>query len=410
MEETKGRKVSSARAWLVVIAAALVMMTPSYAQMQMSPIAGSLMELYDITQAQYMSVFTAPNMLPIFIAFVAGILLDKFGTKRTVLVATAITCIGVVGRVFVAGYVPFYCMSVLMGVATSFMTTGAAKLMAQFFPLDKIGLPVGIIFAGSSLANLIAMSTTAFFPTTFEAFVVAAAVAVIAVLFWAFAVPTEKEAGAVKEEKAQGQSLGTLLKDVLTSKDTWMVVIASACLGVIGFAISGMLPTVLATRGMNPTDAGLMASTFALGMLVGCVAMPAITPHIKNEKVFLVISLLIVVILIPFIMLVPFGAPMVILLAVIGFIAYGVVPIFLAFPVRFPKVGVERAGTAGGLITMIQSAAITFLPGMLIMPLAGSDFFVYFAIVAVLAFIALLCAVFIKLPPKTASDEMAPNA
>ena len=387
----------TARGWLVVLAASLIMFMPTYAQMQMAPIAGSLMATYGISDAQYMSVFTAPNLPPVFLAFIAGILLDRFGTKKTVLVAGLFTVAGCIARVLVVGYVPFYCSCILIGVATSFIVTGTTKIVAGFFPMEKVGLPVGIVFAAANVANLIAASTTAYFDTTTTAFTVSAAVAAISVLAWAFLVPADK--GATTDEAAAPQeSLGSLLKNVLTCKDYWLTLIAYTLFGVLGFTIAGILPTALAERGMSTTDAGLMAAVYSLGSLLGCVVMPLLLPRVKSEKAFLVIVSGVLIVLFPLIAVCPIGIAMGVLLAVVGLASYGLVPILMSLPIRFEKVGIARAGTAGGVMTMIQSLCVAMLPGNVIIPLAGGDYSTVFVILGVLCAIAMVCAIGMKVP------------
>lgn len=409
MDGKEGKSYGSARAWLVVAAACLVMFTPSYAQMQMSPIAASLMEIYGIGEAQYMGVFTAPNLAPIFLSFIAGVLLDRFGSKKTVLVAISCTFIGCVARILAAGYVPFYCASVLIGIATSFIVTGSAKLMARFFPLEKIGLPIGILYAASSLANLVAAATTVYFPTTTAAFTVSAVVAAAAVLAWAVLVPAESsEELASSQQDQQGQpgqpergeqpKVSDMLRNVLTCKDVYLVIIANTCLGIMGFTMAGMLPTAMAGRGMEVTDAGFMAAIYSLGMLLGSVLTPAVIAKVNNEKVLLIVLSAVLAVLFPFVMWAPFGPALWLVLIAAGILSYGLVPVYLSLPVRFEKVGVERAGTAGGLIATVQSAGIALLPSTVIIPLANGDYLVLFIIMSILAIVTLLCAVLVKIP------------
>lgn len=405
MEESR-KKTSTARAWLVVVAACLIMFTPTYAQMQMSPIAGQLMETYSINEAQYMSVFMAPNMMPIFLAFVAGILLDRFGSKKCVLVAIAITFIGCVARVFAVGYVPFYCTSIMVGFANSFITTGSTKIMSRFFPVDKIGLPMGVLYAASSVATLIATATTAYFPSTMSAFIVSAVVAGIAVAAWAFLVPGETKEEIAGGDQADCPKIGESLKSVLTCKDVYLALIAITCLGVMGFTIAGMLPTAMGARGMSVTDAASMASIYSIGSLVGAIATPAVTQRVKNEKVFIIALAAVLIVLFPCIWIVPVGPALWVVLVVVGLLSYGLTPVMLSLPVRFEKVGVQRAATANGLITTVQSAGITFLPGNVIIPLAGGNYLMLFVILAILAAIVLVCTVFMKIPkPQAAPGE-----
>lgn len=390
------------KAWLVLAAACLVMFTPTYAQMQMSPLAGQLMETYSITEAQYMSVYSAPQIMPAILSFVAGILLDKFGTKKCVLVASSLAMIGIVARVFVAGYVPLYCVTMMFGFTTSFIVTGSTKVVARFFPPEKVGTAVGILYSFATIAGLVAMATTAYFPTTKSAFIVSAIVAVAAVLAWAFLVPSETPEELSAGTSGEKVKIGEVLKSVLTCRDIYFIVIAAMFVGVIGFTLGGILPTVLGSRGMSAAEAGLMGSVYSIGQLVGCLAMSPILAKVKSEKAFLCGMAAVLIVLFPLVMIVPLGPVLGVLLFAIGFLSYGLTPVFLALPIRYEKIGPARAGTAGGLLTTIQSLGSAFLPGVLT-SIAGGNYATLFAIMAGMAAMILVCALFTRFPKAEAA-------
>ena len=382
---------------MVLLAACLIMFTPTYAQMQMAPLAPTLMSTYGIDEAQYMSIYSSPQIMPAILSFVAGILLDRFGTKKCVLIASLLATIGIVARVFVVGYVPLYCATMMFGFTTSFIVTGSTKLVSRFFPMEKVGTAVGILYASATIAGLAAMATTAYFATTVAAFTVSAAIAVVAILAWFFLVPAETPDELSRGAKGEQEKTSSTLKSVFGCKDIYLILLAFACVGVMGFTLAGILPTVLGSRGMNAADAGLMASVLTLGQLVGCVLMAPILSKVKNEKAFLCAMAIILGVLFPCVMLTD-GMLLGIVLFAVGFLSYGLTPIFLALPVRYEKIGPMRAGTAGGLLTTFQSLASAFLPGTVIIPLCGGNWMTLFVIMTVLSAIVFACALFIKFP------------
>lgn len=392
-----------AKAWLVLAAACLIMFTPTYAQMQMSPLAGSLMQAYGINEAQYMSVYSAPQIMPAVLSFVAGILLDRFGTKKCVLVASLLATVGIVARVFVAGYVPLYCATMMFGFATSFIVTGSTKVVARFFPMEKVGTAVGILYSFATIAGLVAMATTAYFPTTVAAFAVSAAIAVAAILAWFFLVPAETPDELSAASAGEKEKVGEVLRSVLGCRDIYFIVIASMFVGVMGFTLGGILPTVLGSRGMNAAQAGLMASVYSIGQLTGCLAMAPILSKVKSEKAFLCGISAVLAVLFLLVMVVPAGAILGIVLFLVGFLSYGLTPIFLALPIRYEKIGPSRAGTAGGLMTTFQSLASAFLPSALI-AFSGGNYTTLFVVMAVLAVVILACALLIRFPKAGASE------
>lgn len=386
--------------WVCVLVACIVNFVPSFAQAQLAPLAANIMQAFDISQAQYVNVFTAPNMMPIFLSFVAGLLLDRLGSKKVILVAASLTALGCIGRVVAPGFVPFYISNALLGVTASFVITGATKILSQYFPVEKLSFPVGLLYAFASIGTLIGTATAAMFSSETVAFIVAAVIAVAAALLWAFVVPSEKSsADAGKQtESAQGPKIGDLLKVVLADWHVWVIAMCLLCMSVLGFTIQAELPTALAERGMDSVSAGLMSSVFAVGMLCGSLIVPALADRLGKQKVMLVIMLIVLALLCPCIMLAPMGAMLGVVLFLLGFIIFGAVPMMISIPIRLPEIGVAYAATAGGVIMTVGSAGVFLLPGNVLVPLSGGSFLVLFAILGGLALVAFIGILLIRIP------------
>ena len=72
--------------WVIVALFCLIVFSTQYLQYQMAPVAGRLMERLNITEQQYSTVFNAGTWPAIAFSIILGIITDRFGLKKTVIV------------------------------------------------------------------------------------------------------------------------------------------------------------------------------------------------------------------------------------------------------------------------------------------------------------------------------------
>ena len=72
--------------------ACLANFIPNFAQYQASHFGSVIMERFGIEPGQFSLLFSSPMIPAIFLALVAGILIDKFGAKQVVGIGMAVIC------------------------------------------------------------------------------------------------------------------------------------------------------------------------------------------------------------------------------------------------------------------------------------------------------------------------------
>ncbi len=138
--------------WLILALAALTIMGSYYTYDSIAPVAGLLRDQRGFTQSQIgllNAVFSLPN---IALALVGGIVIDRIGAAKAILIAAVICTIGAVvtaldgpfalmllGRlVFGLGNETLY-IALLVGIAQWFHRGGGALAIALFFAMARVG-------------------------------------------------------------------------------------------------------------------------------------------------------------------------------------------------------------------------------------------------------------------------------
>jgi len=172
--------------WAIVALACTVLLifVPNYAQYQLSPLAHLIMPAYDLDATQFSMLFSAAMVAGIFFSLVAGVMCDRFGVKRVVGIAAIVSVAALVVRVFAPNFgVLFVCM-VLAGIVATFLNANMAKIMGSWFSPEKVGVAIGIGLAGSTLAMVVGLGTSAFFPSLQSVFIFTAFVGIVACAAW----------------------------------------------------------------------------------------------------------------------------------------------------------------------------------------------------------------------------------
>lgn len=94
------KKPSNRRALVALACTVLLLFVPNYAQYQPSPLAHLVMPAFELDSAQLSMLFSAAMILGILLSMVAGLLCDRFGVKRVVGIAGAVSVVALVARVF----------------------------------------------------------------------------------------------------------------------------------------------------------------------------------------------------------------------------------------------------------------------------------------------------------------------
>ena len=219
-----------------------------------------------------------------------GILMNKIGRKKTVMLSLVVTFVSLLIPVFGDNYGVMLCSFSLLGIGNALMQTSLNPLLSNIISGDKLAssLTFGqfVKAIASFLAPYIAMwGATQAMPTfglgwrvLFPVYMV---IAVIAVL-WLGATPIEEE----KPDKASG--FVSCLK-LLGSPFILLCFLGIMCHVGIDVGTNTTAPKILMERlGMTPDEAGFATSLYFIFRTLGCFSGAIILQKVSARSFFVV--------------------------------------------------------------------------------------------------------------------------
>jgi MFS family permease len=379
---------------------------PSYAQYQLSPLGPSLMEGLGITASQFSSLFTAPMLPAILFSLVAGILVDKANPRLVLGTTFVISTIGALLNLIGFSYGMLFLGFALTGVVGAFLNSCGAKLLGGWYAPEEVPQKLGLGFAFSTLGMTVALATTAYFPDRHAAFAMALAVYVVALVCWFALYHNPVPSGdSTSKGHAARPGLSQLLKRVMGNAGVWLCGLSLFCIMAANVVMGSLMPTALATRGIDSTAAGYYTSAYTIGSLVACIVAPRVAKRWGTKRTVAVLSLAAAV-LVAIGWKAPAGAPLMASMFGAGMFVGGNMPLLMSVPITLDGIGPELAGTAGGLVATVELIGAVLLPSHVLIPLAGDDLGMVFVLAGVCMVIA--CVFDLLVPtPKTYGKPVA---
>lgn len=378
----KNSKNKSYKKYVILAILCLGSLSACYCQYQMLPLAPEIMEKFHMSQMQYSTVFSASMAPAIILSIIAGMAVDRIGAKQIIFVGLIIATVGLWVRVFTDSYSVLYLCMMLTGIPATFLNSVNAKILARWFTVRQISVAVGIYLAASAVGMALGTGTTAMLPSVTTAFTVAAVLAVITAVFWGlFMQENPKSIGKTKdtsekhgtERKQKKENVFETLKEILKSRDIILGSIEIMCVFGNYMILSTNLPIALQEKGLTAVSAGSTASIVSLGYFVGCVGTPIIAEKTGGIRRTIFILTLIGTILTALLLKVSSGGFLTMILFVLGVSIGGLLPLFMAFPVRISSIGEQRAGAAGGIISTLQLFGAVVIPSYIAVPISAGN-------------------------------------
>lgn len=380
MEENKGRGLYGYGLVIIAVTAA-AQFAATFPQFQLPPIQNLIISQLGLSQSQYVQAYTAPMLPAVLLSLTAGLLVDRFGPKPVIGAALVLSTLGTALRLFAGSYWPFLLAMALTGVAPACIHANSAKIMGQWFPKEKLGLAMGVMMLGGQLSNFTATATTALFSGVSAVYVFSLCLCAGSIAVW-FLFAKNRNPRQEAQKKADDQSVLQMLRVVIRSGKLWTM--GLCLLFTMGFfmTVASSAPSALQSLGYSPKLASLMAAALSVGSTAGQLLGSALAVRSGNPRRFMKLVMALAAAVVPFAW--RGGSPVfsVTALLLTGF-AYGTCQItIMSMPTNLPEIGYRYAGTAGGLLAMVQMLGAIIIPSRILVPLAGGSYVLLFFLAA----------------------------
>ena len=109
------------QAWIILGLVWLGAFIASYAQNQLAGMSIQFQEHYGFTGEEYAAIYSASQLLGVFLAFVTGIVSDKIGTRKIILLAGIVVSISLIVRIFATSFEVQYIANMMSGFTGLFI-------------------------------------------------------------------------------------------------------------------------------------------------------------------------------------------------------------------------------------------------------------------------------------------------
>lgn len=232
------------RRWQIAVLLLLVTAVGSIDRQAMSVTASLIKAEYHLTNTEYGALAFAFLLAYGVGQFVAGLVVDRLGTRRALSLAVVWWSIAAISHAFARGFWSFFAARAFLGFTEGANLPAAFKAIAEWFPRAERSTATGLVTAGTGLGLILAPPLSGLLAYHYgwqAAFIVPGVVGLLWVLLWRkqYHLPehhpdisAEERALALSdriEAPAQPESWGArlrVLRGYLRYRETWGLILA----------------------------------------------------------------------------------------------------------------------------------------------------------------------------------------
>ena len=282
------------KSWVVCIAAASFFCFEFFQINMFNALYPAMSEKFNVsgeTLSMLSSMYFYGNIL---LLFPAGILLDRFSTKKLMLFAVTLSLLGTLtfitaNSIFMAGLGRFF-----VGVSGGpFCFLSAMRLAARWFPERKLGLAVGVIVAIGMIGGILSqapftelINNVGFKNALWCNF--ASGLIIFGAIFTLVSDYPKGDKDKFKQEQLEYQNLGFIngIKLVAKNIQNWGAGLFACLLNLPIFILGALWGNMYLIQAHNFTtnNASKITTMLYVGMLIGAPLSGSISDKIKNRK------------------------------------------------------------------------------------------------------------------------------
>ena len=333
--------------WLSYFCFGLTMVT-------LAPLVTEISADLNLTHSQMGTVLAAWQSVYIFSAIPLGILLDRAGTRRSIMFAFAMIAISVALRANASGHASLFLAVAVFGLGGPLISVGAPKTISLWFEGKERGLAMGVYMTAPTLGSMVGLSlTNSLFMPMFDGnwrsvlMLYAVFIASVSLVWWLITAHKACRAAESQQAKSPRQSQSGIFLRLIKIPAFRIVLTMAVGIFFINHAFNNWLPEILRSKDMNAVDAGYLATLPVALAVVSSLAIPRLaTPKRRIPILFCLFTGLGLASLA---LQAPDGPVLIAALILQGLARGSAMTLCILVLLDIPNVGSERAGVAGGM-------------------------------------------------------------
>lgn len=251
--------------WLLLLGVWVLYFSFGLLTASIAPIAARLLEDLNMTHGELGFAMGAWQLMYIFSAIPAGILLDRVGPKISLTIAGVLIAASAFLRASAIDFGSFVLAVAVFGIGGPIISAGAPKAVISVFHGKSRGLAMGIYLTGPAVGGIIALSATnsillPYFHDNWRSVLdLWGAISLCAAFFWLL-IATSNE--SLRSNGANRVTVsGMQMSPSFLRKPAFVVIMfMSMLLFSYNHGLSNWLPTILQTYGFSAAESGFWAA------------------------------------------------------------------------------------------------------------------------------------------------------
>ena len=317
----------------------------------LAPIAEIVIEDLAMTHGEMGLIMGAWQLIYIFSAVPAGMLLDRIGTKKALAIGGSLIALSAFARSGASDFSELLGAVMLFGLGGPIISAGAPKAIVSAFEGSARGLAMGIYMTGPAIGAIVSLTlTNSFLLPVFEGdwrnvMLLWGFFAVSATTLWFFLPQSCEERSNDKLETKESQV--EVVFELIKKPTVMLVLILSACVFTFNHGLNNWLPELLKSHGFSSVFSGYLAALPIFVGIIGSLVIPRLATPTRRFKILFLLcfAAFLSSLLLQFIsldVLVP-G------LILQGLARASLMTVLILTLVELPEIGEKRAGTASGM-------------------------------------------------------------
>lgn len=221
----------------------------------------------------------------------SGILSDRLGARKTILIFTMLTIVGVFLFWVSTSYNMLFLAQFLVGIGCSTFYINAVKLISTWFPANRRATAIGVLSASSGLGNTV----------SYMGFPIAVAslggwrtlylwMSVILVANWVMNIfiLKDKDSVLVNEPITEKPAILKSIVETITDRRLWPFLLGYIMSSMSWVFMNWMTQFLIDTRGFTYLQAGQIATAGTIAGIPGCILVAAISDRLRKRKTTLI--------------------------------------------------------------------------------------------------------------------------
>jgi cyanate permease len=343
--------------WLILFGLWLSYMAFGVVVTSLAPLVPVIQADLDMSYSAMGSVLGAWQVVYIFAAVPAGILLDRLGGRWALTLGIALIVASSAGRAMADNYWMLLAAVMVFGIGGPIVSSGAPKIVTSTFTGSQRGLAMGIYMTGPTLGGITSLTLThsvllPMFDNDWRSVMLLwGGFAATAMLIW-FAIASfagRRVPGFYQPEPTAGESPNSLavVSEIGRNPAVRLLLLMAVGAFLINHGLNNWLPELLRSGGRSIVEAGYWAALPMVVGIIGSLTIPRLATPSRRFKILVALCASAATACLA--LLLPGDSILTAALILQGFVRASLMTVLILTLMELPSVQTRHAGTASGL-------------------------------------------------------------